>query len=348
MYFSLYRLICSERSTKEIASDNKDRNDWQWGFTPQAELRNGRFAMKSQIFVKTYLQPAAMPIKIKTANSQPKNISTLKYYKLDAIALPDFRQSRRNNNSAIQREKPVWHEPKAFLEKGLLVAMTIAALWVSSLVLLLFVDIYDLSPLCILLDVLGRTFIQTGLFIVAHDAIHGSVYLRNRKLNDTIGRLAVTLYAVLDYRKIAVNHRQHHQYPGQDGDPDFHDCNRFIWYLRFMKGYLNFQQIVVQLLGLGTIFITLHVGIHIPVINLFLFWILPIFLSTIQLFFFGTYLPHRSGNAENSHQIASSDYSSIWSCLTCYHFGYHWEHHEYPFVAWYDLPFTRQALKNSA
>ncbi len=32
-------------STKEITSINKDRNDWQWGFTPQAELWNGRFAM---------------------------------------------------------------------------------------------------------------------------------------------------------------------------------------------------------------------------------------------------------------------------------------------------------------
>ncbi|MCY7368985.1 MAG: chlorophyll A-B-binding protein [Chamaesiphon sp.] len=32
-------------STKEIALNNKDRNDWQWGFTPQAELWNGRFAM---------------------------------------------------------------------------------------------------------------------------------------------------------------------------------------------------------------------------------------------------------------------------------------------------------------
>jgi hypothetical protein len=32
-------------STKDLASNNKDRNDWQWGFTPQAELWNGRFAM---------------------------------------------------------------------------------------------------------------------------------------------------------------------------------------------------------------------------------------------------------------------------------------------------------------
>jgi Chlorophyll A-B binding protein len=32
-------------STRGIASNNKDRNNWQWGFTPQAELWNGRIAM---------------------------------------------------------------------------------------------------------------------------------------------------------------------------------------------------------------------------------------------------------------------------------------------------------------
>jgi gluconate kinase len=40
----------------------------------------------------------------------------------------------------------------------------------------------------ILVGVLRRTFIQTGLFIVAHDAIHGSVLSSNRKLNDAIGQ----------------------------------------------------------------------------------------------------------------------------------------------------------------
>jgi Chlorophyll A-B binding protein len=30
-------------STKVITSDN--RNGWVWGFTPQAEIWNGRFAM---------------------------------------------------------------------------------------------------------------------------------------------------------------------------------------------------------------------------------------------------------------------------------------------------------------
>jgi beta-carotene/zeaxanthin 4-ketolase len=240
------------------------------------------------------------------------------------------------------RKNSVQHKPLAFSGKGLLVATTIVILWIGSLVFLSFIDILQLSPGWILLGILGRTFIQTGLFIVAHDAIHGSICPTNRKLNDAVGQFAVTLYALLDYQKLAVNHWQHHRQPGQASDPDFHDCNRFIWYLRFMKGYLNLRQIIIQFLGLGTIFIILHFGLHIPVSNLFLFWILPIFFSTMQLFYFGTYLPHRASNPENSHQATSSNYSLVWSFLTCYHFGYHWEHHEYPFLAWYDLPSVRQ------
>jgi len=52
----------------------------------------------------------------------------------------------------------------------------------------------------------GRTFIQTGLFIVAHDAIHGVVLPSNRRLNDGIGQLVLTLYALLPYEKLAFNH----------------------------------------------------------------------------------------------------------------------------------------------
>jgi beta-carotene/zeaxanthin 4-ketolase len=247
----------------------------------------------------------------------------------------------------------VQHEPQSHALKGLLVATVIVMLWIGSLAFLSFIDISELIPLWILPAILGRTFIQTGLFIVAHDAIHGSVIPKHRRLNDSIGRLAVTLYAVLDYQKLAVNHWQHHRQPGQASDPDFHDGNIWIWYLKFMKGYLNFRQIVIQFFGLGIIFITLYFGFHVPVLNLFLFWILPIFLSTMQLFFFGTYLPHRSrsfGSAESSHpknsyHATSSNYSLIWSFLTCYHFGYHWEHHEYPFLAWYELPSVRQVVE---
>jgi beta-carotene/zeaxanthin 4-ketolase len=236
------------------------------------------------------------------------------------------------------------YDQKSNPATGFFIAMVIIILWMGSLAFFLFVNIVWLMPVWILPAILGRTFIQTGLFIVAHDAIHGSVFLGNRKLNDAIGRLAVTLYAVLNYQGIATNHWQHHLQPRQASDPDFHDGNSCIWYLKFMRGYLNSRQIIIQFLGLGTIFISLHFGLHVPILNLFLFWILPIFFSTAQLFLFGTYLPHRSRNAKDSHQAISSNYALIWSFLTCYHFGYHWEHHEYPLLPWYELPSVRQEL----
>lgn len=243
---------------------------------------------------------------------------------------------------------------------GLQVASVIVMLWISSLVFLSFIDVVQLTPLWILVAILGRTFVQTGLFIVAHDAIHGAVLPSDHRLNHWIGQLALTLYALLSYEKLSLNHWQHHRHPGQVGDPDFHDGihrNRFAWYLKFMKGYLDAKQRVVLFFGMGLIFFTLHSGFHVPVTNLFLFWVLPIALSSMQLFLFGTYLPHRvakgeatptgsvgaeSDNAENSHYATSSNYPPVWSFLTCYHFGYHWEHHEYPFLPWYCLPSVRQ------
>jgi beta-carotene/zeaxanthin 4-ketolase len=228
---------------------------------------------------------------------------------------------------------------------GLLVASGIVVLWIGSLELLSFIDVAQLTPSWILPAILGRTFIQTGLFIVAHDAIHGSVIPSDRQLNRWIGQLALALYALLSYQKLSLNHWQHHRYPGQVSDPDFHDGlhrNFFAWYLKFMKGYLDVRQRVILFFGMGIIFLILHSGFHIPVANLFLFWVLPIVLSSMQLFLFGTYLPHRLDNVENSHHATSSNHSLILSFLTCYHFGYHWEHHEHPALPWYSLPSVRQ------
>lgn len=235
---------------------------------------------------------------------------------------------------------------------GLLVAWIIVMLWLSSLGFLSAIDVAQLTPAGIWPAVLGRTFIQTGLFIVAHDAIHGVVVPSDRRLNHWIGQLTLTLYALLPYQKLSLNHWQHHRHPGQANDPDFHDGthrNAFAWYLKFMKGYLDGKQRIVLLVGMGLIFFTLHLGLHISIPNLLLFWVLPIVLSSIQLFFFGTYLPHRSYSAdvaepgsEQTHHITSSNYAVVWSFLSCYHFGYHWEHHEYPSLPWYRLPSVHQ------
>jgi beta-carotene/zeaxanthin 4-ketolase len=225
------------------------------------------------------------------------------------------------------------------------VASAIVVLWIGSLILLLLIDITQLMPLWVLPMIAGRMFIQTGLFIVAHDAIHGSVTPGDRRLNRWIGQLALTLYALLSYQKLSLNHCRHHQHSGQADDPDFHDGTHhhlFSWYLRFMGEYLNHRQRVVLFFGMSLIFFALHWGLHFSISNLILFWVLPIVLSSMQLFLFGTYLPHRSGSAAPSHHAISSDYSLIWSFLSCYHFGYHWEHHEYPSLPWYCLPSVRQ------
>ncbi len=237
-----------------------------------------------------------------------------------------------------------------------MVASAIVAIWFGSLGWLLSIE--QLTPWWIVPAVLGRTFIQTGLFVVAHDAIHGSVVPNDVRSNHTIGKLALMLYALLPYQLLATNHWQHHRQPGQAGDPDFHDGihdNVVLWYLKFMKGYLDRRQRIVLFFGMKAIFFTLYLGFHVAVPNLFLFWVFPIVLSSLQLFIFGTYLPHRGAVREtdpqirsthrSTHNATSSNYSTFWSFLTCYHFGYHWEHHEYPLLAWYELPSARQAIE---
>jgi beta-carotene ketolase (CrtW type) len=91
---------------------------------------------------------------------------------------------------------------------------------------------------------------------------------------------------------------------------------------------------------MSIIFYSLLWGLHIPMSNLILFWLLPLSLSSIQLFYFGIFLPHRRPKTgyTNRHCAKSSYYSIFWSFVTCYHFGYHWEHHEYPHLPWYKLP----------
>ena len=242
----------------------------------------------------------------------------------------------------IQRQVPI----------GAIVATAIVTLWLSTWVLLLATDISHLPPFLILVAIIWRAFIQTGLFIVAHDAIHGSIVPGAHRLNRAIGQSALILYALLPYKKLAFHHTQHHLQPARSGDPDFHDGvhdSMFAWYCKFMTEYLDRRQQVVLFFGMKAIFFTLFLGFHVHIPNLFLFWVLPIVLSSLQLFLFGTYLPHRApdgsskwNDPHNVHHATSSHHPPILSFLTCYHFGYHWEHHEYPFLPWYRLPSARR------
>ncbi|MGB2926523.1 MAG: fatty acid desaturase, partial [Limnothrix sp.] len=69
------------------------------------------------------------------------------------------------------------------------------------------------------------------------------------------------------------------------------------------------------------------------------FFLLPLFLSSLQLFFFGTYLPHRQGPKTYQPVTSSNRFQYLWSLVSCYHFGvYHQEHHAFPHKPWFMLP----------
>ena len=226
---------------------------------------------------------------------------------------------------------------------GILIAGSVMLLWLSSLILFLAIDISQISVLWIVPAVLLRAFLQTGIFITAHDAIHGTIFPQNRKVNDFIGSIAARMYVLLPYKTLSEKHRLHHRYPASRKDPDFCEHGRenpFTWYVTFMKGYLEGKQTLVLVIGMSLIFCSLLWGLNIPITNIVLFWIVPIFISSIQLFYFGIFLPHRQPKRgySNHHRAKSIYYSVFWSFLACYHFGYHWEHHEYPHLPWYKLP----------
>lgn len=43
---------------------------------------------------------------------------------------------------------------------------------------------------------------RIGLFITTHDAMHGTIAMRHRRLNDFLGKLAISLFAWFDYNML--------------------------------------------------------------------------------------------------------------------------------------------------
>ena len=235
--------------------------------------------------------------------------------------------------------RPFIDSQSSYLSVGL--DSLIVALWLLTLVVAFTVDISATPWVIVLAGVLIRAFFHTGLFIVTHEAIHGNI-ARSNWLNDGFGYLTSFLYALLPYRKLASNHQLHHRFPGTEQDPDYCPSgkNNFLsWYFKFMKNYQADGQIWVSLTGMAAVF-GIFIYLNISILNLALFWIVPMIISSLQLFTFGIFLPHRQleGSSQNSHQIESIRFPVFWSLMTCYHFGYHWEHHQYPNLPWYQLP----------
>ena len=217
--------------------------------------------------------------------------------------------------------------------EGVIVAVCIAVLWFLFLINGFTIDVNYFNPFLYLL-ILVQTHLFTGLFITAHDAMHGALMPTNRKLNHLIGRVSTFLYVYSSYKKLRKKHYEHHRFPGTSKDPDYHRGNGqfFAWYFTFLRHYFSLPQVIAGA-------VTYHfLNIFLPAENIILFWILPSLLSTFQLFYFGTFLPHRGEHGEhNHHRSTSLSKNHIWAFITCYFFGYHYEHHDSPHTPWYRL-----------
>ena len=222
---------------------------------------------------------------------------------------------------------------------NLILSGVIVAVWLMLHVWAVWFLRADVQPWLAVLAGLGLTWLSVGLFIIAHDAMHGAVVPGHPRANRRIGQLVLWLYAGFSWRKLIVKHMAHHRHAGTDDDPDFDRGGPVAWYVTFIRTYIGWGEV----LRLAAIVVAygLILGDRWPYVA---FWWVPSILASMQLFVFGTWLPHRPQHQPfaDRHNARSSRMRPVISLLTCFHFGgYHHEHHLYPTVPWWRLPWTR-------
>jgi beta-carotene/zeaxanthin 4-ketolase len=221
-----------------------------------------------------------------------------------------------------------------YWDMGIFMAILIIVLWLGHLTWALTNVDVSLTNAWMYLHIFIQAHLTTGLFITSHDSIHGTIS-KNRKVNYILGWITSVMYAFFPYDILRKNHYEHHMHVGTAKDPDFNvkTQNVFRWWFGFLWHYGN----IWQLVGFGTSLAVL--SIWLPAINIIILWFFPAFLSSFQLFYFGTYLPHKlpHHNLDPTHKSRSQKKNHIWALLSCYFFGYHLEHHKYPNVPWWKL-----------
>lgn len=195
-----------------------------------------------------------------------------------------------------------------------------------------------------------QCWLSVGLFIVAHDAMHGTLAPGRPRLNGAIGAGLLFLYAGFAWKRMRGAHFAHHRAPGTADDPDFdadHPRHFGRWYATFLRRYFGWQ----SGLYVGTVVTLYWLAFGVPVANIVLLYGLPAIASSLQLFYFGTYRPHRHDDAAfaDRHHARSEEFGPLASLATCFHFGYHHEHHLNPGVPWWALPaFRRERARAGA
>ena len=235
---------------------------------------------------------------------------------------------------------------KGSAQRSLQLGALIGISWLVTLVIGLWVELNQLNPLLITSWILFRSFLHTGLFILAHDAMHNSLVPGHGVMNQRIGRVCLWLYAGLNYDVCKRNHHRHHLMPESEADPDFCSTkNRSLlaWLVRFLRNYLNPAQLSRLILLLTVLLLAAQPYQSHPFVTVCVTFLLPLLISTGQLFFVGTYLPHRKEQQQTRHEVSikSLNLPPFASLLACYHFGYHREHHDNPKAPWFLLPELR-------
>jgi len=226
---------------------------------------------------------------------------------------------------------------------GIAISAAIAVVWLAIHVGGIF--FYPLQGLCLVAAVplvLLQAWLSTGLFITAHDCMHGSFAPGRTRLTRAVGRTALMMYAAIDYDRMMPNHFAHHRHVGTRDDPDFDAVNPtrpLPWFRHFFTGYYTHWQII-RIVAVLSVYQLCGASL----VNILVFWAIPALLALAQLFYFGTFLPHRHNDETfvDRHNARSNSFSPLLSVITCFHFGgYHHEHHLHPHVPWWALPGTR-------
>jgi beta-carotene ketolase (CrtW type) len=223
---------------------------------------------------------------------------------------------------------------------GLSLAVTMFTVWISVHLWAMFVFRIDGSnwPLVPVIFAL-QCWLSVGMFIVAHDAMHGSLAPGNARLNAVIGAVVLFLYAGFGWRKMRDAHFEHHLHVGSAADPDFNADNPrdfWPWYALFLKRYFGWQSMAF----VWSVVLAYFFLLDVPPQNIALLYGFPAIASSLQLFYFGTYRPHRheARAFPDKHNARTNDYGTLASLFSCFHFGYHHEHHLSPGVPWWALP----------
>jgi beta-carotene/zeaxanthin 4-ketolase len=223
--------------------------------------------------------------------------------------------------------------------KGSAIALVIIFTWAISFFTAFTTGANNIGLLGCALLIPWFTFLYTGLFVTGHDAMHQSIAPQSPRLNRLLGELALFLYGFIPYDKLYESHTEHHRVPASHHDPDFHDGKHrhpVLWYFHFMRSYWTLR----QTLSIVIVYNSLYRVMGVPEANLLVFWAVPSLISSVQLFYFGTYLVHR--HLPDTYSTSLCANSNYWpwliSLMTCYHFGYHREHHALPNVPWWQLP----------